>query len=185
MARSKVPSLSMDPPGGLSSKFAPYVAPCQILRWFWKYDVNITRIESRPSKKGDGVFDIYVDFDGSRGDDRIDQLIHSLDRRINSILVLDKKEVRRRQHNREWLKMLRSETAIPHVDASPCGQVPWFPRYMSQLDVIANRVLDAGTDLTADHPGFKDPVYRERRGGEWVGPVNTCNWHKIDFSPSA
>lgn len=65
----------------------------QILRWFWKYDVNITRIESRPSKRAENVFDMYVDFDGSRGDDRVDQLIHSLDRRINSILVLDNKEV--------------------------------------------------------------------------------------------
>lgn len=84
--------------------------------------MNITRIESRPSKKGDGVFDIYVDFDGSRGDDRIDQLIHSLDRRINSILVLDKKEVRRRQHNREWLKMRRSETAIPMLMRPPAAR---------------------------------------------------------------
>lgn len=55
--------------------------------------MNITRIESRPSKISDKAFDIYVDFDGSRGDEGVDCLLDSLKRDINSILVLDKKEV--------------------------------------------------------------------------------------------
>lgn len=33
----------------------------------------------------------------------------------------------------------------------------WFPRHISELDLIANRTSDAGIDLEADHPGFSDP----------------------------
>lgn len=42
-------------------------------------------------------------------------------------------------------------------------QVHWFPHHISELDLIANRTLDAGIDLEADHPGFHDIQYRKRR----------------------
>lgn len=42
-------------------------------------------------------------------------------------------------------------------------EVHWFPHHISELDLIANRTLDAGIDLEADHPGFHDIQYRKRR----------------------
>ena len=42
-------------------------------------------------------------------------------------------------------------------------EVPWFPRHISELDRVANNTLDAGGDLHAEHPGFRDGRYRRRR----------------------
>jgi prephenate dehydratase len=38
----------------------------EILKYFWKYDVNITNIESRPSKH-DGSFEFFIDYHTCEG----------------------------------------------------------------------------------------------------------------------
>lgn len=41
--------------------------------------------------------------------------------------------------------------------------MPWFPRRMRDLDGFAEKTLEYGSELSADHPGFTDPEYRKRR----------------------
>lgn len=82
----------------------------ELLRYFWKYDVNLTRVESRPSK-GEGLFEIYLDFHGKIGDKPVDMLMSEVRKQAVNILLLDEREV------------------------------PWFPRHINELDIVANRVL--------------------------------------------
>lgn len=79
------------------------------------------------------TFDFYVDCEGMRGDSAVESVISELDRSAVKVWVLDEKEV------------------------------AWFPRHISELNRIAINTLDAGDDLQSDHPGFNDPLYRERR----------------------
>lgn len=106
----------------------------EVLKDFHSNGINLTHIESRPCPKDSEGFHIKIDFDGHIGEPRTDKLLVDLKGKCRDMLVLDDR------------------------------QVPWFPNHIAELDALANKCLDAGTDLEADHPGFSDPVYRARRG---------------------
>lgn len=43
-------------------------------------------------------------------------------------------------------------------------EVPWFPTRIEDFNMIGKRVLSEGDGIQeADHPSFRDPVYRARR----------------------
>ena len=103
----------------------------ELLGHFKRHEINLTNIESRPTK--DGNFSFYLDFVGTREDPTIKALLHELQNVGSDLTILDDQTV------------------------------PWFPRHSWELDLVANRTLEAGTELASDHPGFSDPDYRAQR----------------------
>jgi phenylalanine-4-hydroxylase len=98
--------------------------------------VNLTRIESKPSKyhKEDSAFDFYIDFYGTLEDESVRNAISELSK-ISKHLTI-------------------------------CGtpNVPWFPTSILDLDKIGKETLGEGDGIEmTDHPGFNDTVYKERR----------------------
>ena len=79
------------------------------------------------------TFDFYVDCEGDSAGTAMRAVVAELREAAVGVVVLDHRHV------------------------------PWFPRHRGELDRIANNTLEAGGDLQADHPGFADPVYRDRR----------------------
>lgn len=100
---------------------------------FTKHDVNLTHIESRPSKGLDNNYDFMVDFDGHPTDPHVVALLAEL-RNVS----------------------LNASTKTP-------VQVPWFPTRIADIDLFGTKTLDAGAELESDHPGFSDAEYRSRR----------------------
>ncbi|KAI9141522.1 Biopterin-dependent aromatic amino acid hydroxylase-domain-containing protein [Paraphysoderma sedebokerense] len=116
----------------------------EVLKILKELNINLTRIESRPSKTSEWDYDFFVDFI-TDAQNQIDQCVAQLNA---SSSVKQVKVV--------------SSGVSSDVQVSD-KQVPWFPRKLSDLDTFADKVLEYGSDLEADHPGFKDPLYRARR----------------------
>ncbi|XP_041442287.1 tryptophan 5-hydroxylase 2 [Xenopus laevis] len=113
----------------------------QNLKIFKEKYVSIIHIESRKSKVNKSEVDMYVEFECTKK--KCQELQHLL-KLQSSIISLNPAE-----------KIWREDEELEGV--------LWFPRKISELDKCSKRVLMYGSELDADHPGFKDNVYRQRR----------------------
>ncbi|KAL9649354.1 hypothetical protein ABK040_016181 [Willaertia magna] len=102
---------------------------------FSKYSINLTKIESRPSKNKQ-VFDFVVDLDESVEKERLEKAIKEL---VDT-------------NSCETIKFIGGNS-----------EIPWFPRKITDIDNFTRKCLEAGGELTSDHPGFNDKEYRDRR----------------------
>ncbi|XP_059157486.1 protein henna-like isoform X2 [Physella acuta] len=108
------------------------------LKVFEEHGVNLHHIESRPSRGDPKSFEFFVACDNQTGG--LKEAIDHLRKSANKLTILSRK-----------------------VENGESDEVPWFPRRIKDLDRFANQILSYGSELDADHPGFTDPVYRERR----------------------
>lgn len=109
----------------------------EVLKLFQDHNINLKHIESRSSKKLPDCYEFVVLYD----------------RKYDASKIIEK---------------LRAETAYLEVITREKGRkspstIDWFPRRIRDLDTFANNILMCGSELAADHPGFSDPDYCNRR----------------------
>ena len=96
----------------------------------------MTAIHSIPPKtiEDEKVITISIDFYGSFEDPNVEKAMHEL------------------------------EGIAKGVTQVGSTEVPWFPNNINDFNHIGKRILSEGDGIQdANHPGFRDPVYRARR----------------------
>lgn len=106
------------------------------LKIFRQNEVDLVHIESRSSERQPG-YEFMIECDSKTG--KLGKAIQEL-KDISSYFSIITRDYK-----------------------DNAAAVPWFPRRIRELDKFANQILSYGSELDSDHPGFTDPVYRERR----------------------
>ncbi|KAH8327436.1 hypothetical protein KR074_011858 [Drosophila pseudoananassae] len=119
------------------------------LQVFQELGINVLHLELSPLEMATNQADVLVDVECDPR--RLDQVVKMLNREVASVNYTSV--------NTQGLARAPSLSACSSFDF---GDMVWFPRKISDLDKAQN-VLMYGSELDADHPGFKDPVYRKRR----------------------
>ncbi|XP_044271798.1 tryptophan 5-hydroxylase 1 isoform X2 [Tribolium madens] len=122
------------------------------LQAFQDLGINVNHIESRPSQLADNQVDFLVDIDTDQR--KLDQLGRLLKREVQTMVI--------GTYGNGEEDEFPPPTPLSATTSFDFDDMPWFPKKISDLDQAQN-VLMYGAELDADHPGFKDPVYRKRR----------------------
>uniref|UniRef100_A0AAU7L0S5 Tryptophan 5-hydroxylase 2 n=1 Tax=Girardia tigrina TaxID=6162 RepID=A0AAU7L0S5_GIRTI len=144
----------------------------RVLEIFEKFDVCVIHIETRKSLKNKSKFEIFIDVDCRKNEIR--NLIECLEQQIDSDFHVQEVDVISTEVDKikpevldpplkqeaDPSSSLKSKTKKSEITV---GNLPWFPKTIRDLDKISNRVIMYGSELDADHPGFKDETYRIRR----------------------
>ncbi|XP_065171266.1 tryptophan 5-hydroxylase 1-like isoform X2 [Atheta coriaria] len=123
------------------------------LQCFQDLGINVAHIESRPSITEDNQVDFLVDVECEAK--KVEQLGRLLRREVVTMVIGT-------YGDGENDKSFPPPTPLSAAASFDFDEMPWFPKKISDLDQAQN-VLMYGSELDADHPGFKDPVYRKRR----------------------
>ncbi|XP_022350900.1 phenylalanine-4-hydroxylase [Enhydra lutris kenyoni] len=111
-------------------------ALAKVLRLFEENDINLTHIESRPSRLKKDEYEFFT----------------YLDKRSIPVLA-------------NIIKILRHDIGATVHELSrdkTKDTVPWFPRTIQELDRFADQILSYGAELDADHP-VSPPQYSSKR----------------------
>ncbi|KAJ7411409.1 Tryptophan 5-hydroxylase 2 [Pitangus sulphuratus] len=119
------------------------------LRLFQEKHVSMVHIESRKSKRRSSEVEIFVDCDCSKKE--FNELIQLLKFQTNIVTLNPPENIWTDEEGKAvFVSLGYTLTNVLH-------------RKISELDKCSQRVLMYGSELDADHPGFKDNVYRQRR----------------------